>query len=781
MAQVDYDGSPIEGWQDLVAWDEEYHFPDDTAIIAAQADSFSASYHVPESFTSEQPYLVSAPPSIVDGPPSLEYTVSAPPSVLDGSSSFSHVYCTSPFFETTDTSPFMSKGDGQYFGSFGACDDTLSPLDRITESPVLDTRFERISDSFGDSVGSFDSTDEVVFNPYVAGSSHSFSGLDIRASQVFSNVGTWADQPQIIEPITECDENRAEAEPISIPRPFPFSSNPVSSYPQSEKTHQQHSRSRAITIPEAARETASYHSGVSPSHWRQRVPPMLSVSPVNQRRPPSVALSRSASQSRRRIATPSPTSDSYGWVSYQPNPLTNKLAPTSTEGLQGRTPRGRKRGLTPEQRLHAALMRIVGACSNCKLRKEKCDPGTPCKSCLEHYKGDLIKHPCRDRLLRDLSNTFLSDRFGWHPTTRPLEAFVAPSGFNISTGITYTIPLNFGFGPPLPVPVHALQVEDRHPLLHRHIIYSWPPESASATAHMHAVLPAVLTSEATCNLMQILDSHLSQLVTHHFRAFPLYCSPLRILREVYIFSRSLHTTSTHYRVLQQALKLLVLVHIGGDLTLPSRFESPVLAQLINNTMDQSEDLNPTPCFIRSQFGSVMPELALSLMKDVLSSLEHIFLNRECDEWPIALAVLITVLMTVESIHYHAAKLPYHHGHDTAHSNVPEENSEIDDGGVKTLLTFYSACFSGCHARLRPDWEGEPPLSQRSRNVSPQDTFIESVRGAIKNASAAGYLARKAKDKRHGDDMAFFFDRLVARLLLARTEQRFTQRAFSPAP
>jgi hypothetical protein len=229
------------------------------------------------------------------------------------------------------------------------------------------------------------------------------------------------------------------------------------------------------------------------------------------------------------------------------------------------------------------------------------------------------------------------------------------------------------------------------------------------------------------------------------------------------------STSQYFRILHQALKLLVLVHIGGDITLPSREESPVLANLISNTMHLSNDLNPTPCFIRSQFGAVMPGLALSLMKDVLSSLEQLLLNKDIDEWPVALAVLITILMTIESIHYHAAKLPYHNDYKTKRPSNPEECLRDDDQGVKALLDFYSACFSGCHARLRPDWEGETTSAFKNGRafMSSEDVFIENLRDAIRKANKAGYLVKKANEKRQHDDMGYFFDRLVARVLLLR--------------
>jgi hypothetical protein len=757
--------SPHEGWLDLVAWDEELFdpiFQGETSFAGAQNGGYAAAnYYMSESYTSEQPYLVSAPPSIAGGPPSLKYNVSAPPSILGGQSSFEQAYGTSRSFDSTTTSPLVGHQDDQYFGSFGAGDDALlSQLGHITDSPVLDTRFERIPNTFGPSANSFGDTGETVFNPYVAGSSHSFSGLDVKASQVL-NVGTWADQPQIVEPIAENDESKAEVAPIPIPQsPSQSYNSALPSYRRTNGVYN-HSHSRGITVPGATRGPPSYNSRAVSSPATHIAPPVLS--PGATRHPRSVTLSRSTSNSRRKLATPSPTSESYGWVLYHPNPLTNKLAPTSTEGLPGRASRGRKKGLTAEQRSHAALMRIVGACSNCKQRKEKCDPGTPCRACLEHYKGDLVNHPCRDHVLSNLSKAFLSSH--WHPTARSLESFVAPEDFNVSTGITYTVPLHFGFGPAFPVSVHALQLKSNEPLVHEHIIYTWPPEPFFRPQHKHAVLPAVLTNDSKTNLKQTLDSHLSLLVAHHFRSFPLYCSPLRILREIYVFSRSLPTISPHYHILNQALKLLVLVHVGGDISLSSRSDSPVLEQLIRSTMEIREDIQPTPCFIRSQFGAVMPDLALGLMKEVLTSLEQLLLNRDSDEWPIAFAVLITILMTVESIQYHAAKLPYHDRYDTM-SN--EKNSTCNDQGVTELLSFYSACFSGCHARLRPEWEGESTQSRTRDAAIPEDIFVEGLRGAISQANDAGYLAKKANEKRQDEDMGYFFDRLVARFLLMRS-------------
>lgn len=759
-------------WQDFIAWDAEMvdlTFSNNNSFTESQlrADSLAPDYHLSESVGSEQQYLTSAPPSLANDPSSFGYTVSAPPSINGDTSTFKQMYSTSPYVGTTTASPLIGYGDSRYFGSFDACDGTLSPLSYPQESPILDTRYDRIPGGYSPK-GSVGSSPETVFNPYVAGSSHSFSGLDVRASQML-NVGSWMEQPQIIEPIAEADELNTDATPISIPYPHSQSFNEsFGPYTMSTETENL-SRSRAVTIPQAHRRPASYNAALSNPHWSQRVPPVLSASPVSYRRPRSVALSRSNSRngSRRSAATPSPTSD-LGWVNYKMDMNTNRLAPTSTEGTQGRTPRGRKKGLTAEQRTHAALMRVIGACQNCQRRKEKCDPGTPCRSCLEHYKGDLVNHPCRDRVLSDLARSFLlTEGLGWHPTARSLESFLDPNSFNISTDHTYNIPLYFGFGPALTVPVHAMHIDSSQPLLHEHFIYSWPPNSSSTSRDTHAVLPGILTRAATSGLTQTLDTHLSLLVSHHFRGFPLFCSPLRILRDVYVYFRSLPSTSTHHKTLHQALKVLVLVHIGGDITLPPPESDLTLSQLVQKTMPSHDDSTPTPCFIRSQFGSVMPGLAVHLMKSVLSSLEQLLLNRSCDDWAISLAVMIVVLMTIESIQYHAAKLPYHNIFDTPNKSSEDSLAALEDEATRTLLSFYSACFAGCHARLRPDWEGE--ASTAAKGSRPEDVFVESVRESMRRASGAGYLARKVKDKRDGEgDMEYFFDRLVAKMLVMKS-------------
>ncbi|KAF2016026.1 hypothetical protein BU24DRAFT_190346 [Aaosphaeria arxii CBS 175.79] len=758
-----------ETWADLVSWNDVEEIVDPLfqggapAITTTTAeDGFGSDYPI-ASFEQSFP---SAPASIVDEPTFLDYTVSGAPSIIDGPSSPGRSFSwlsTSPSFSTTATSPAVGRNSSRpYANSLNALDDRPFSLRCVQDSPLLETEEQFLNHSFHSDIAY-----DAPFNPFLHGTSHTFNSLDVSSSQAFSNLGDWADQSQTIEPIPELDHARA----IPIPHSSFSHSQGMQSAPRSSEQYYSsvNEMPAGIAIPRHRRAAPHGMNEHSPS-WSQHVPPLLSVSPETRRRPRSTTMSRTSSRteprrSRNSLTTPSPTSNTFGWVSYRPNQLTNRLVASAAEGSAGRRQRGRTKALTVEQRQNAAIMRKIGACSNCQKRKEKCDRGTPCKSCLEHYKGDLINFPCRGRRLSNLSQAFLSERLGWHPTGRTLESFVAPQGFDVVSGIQYNIPVNFGFGPALHVPVHALQITDESKLYHQHVVYSWPPSNSQSGIHSHAILPAVIASGALPSITEVLDNHLSLLVTQHFRMFPLFCSPLRILKGVYIFFRSLTPDNAHSHLLRQALKLLVLVHIGGDITLPSIASDAVLMQLARSSLPPSaystevDAPAPTPCFIRAQFGAAMPALASALMTDVLSALEVILLNRANEDWPVAIAVLITLLMTVESIHYHDARLPYHAYHDSAHDQ-PNQSSgaearAVDDQSVEYLLEYYSACFSGCHSRLRPDWDGD----------AVQDKFIQGVRDAI--SDAGGYLEAKATGERTNEDMGFFFDRLVARLLILK--------------
>ena len=737
-------------------WDNGRNAAEPNIVRSRQIDDYLAP-GAPAS-----PYLTSAPPSNYGGASSFDCNVSAAPSILGQSSSYGQFYGTSPTFSSATTSPLVTRDELRYYGSFNTCDGFFPSLGEAAEPPLLDTTRDRIVDPSLPAAG--------FLNPHVAGSFQTFSNREIIASQILASAGTQFEPFSTDETIAEGDEYDCSTATAPIPiirTPHQSFPNSYGYYEPSQGTYE--NRTRAVTIP-VPNGRASYNTKASHARWASNAPPVLSTSPLPGRRSRSGTLSRSNSRAeqRRTTASPSPTSaHSLGWVPMQMDSQSGRMSATiSSSDTQGRVSKGRKRGLDPKQRSEAALMRIIGSCSNCKKRKEKCDPGTPCRSCLKHYKGDLVNNPCRNHALVNLTETFLSNRHGWHPTDRSLSSCIGTTRFQISTGMAFQIPLHFGFGLPLTLEVHPVLNENGkalEPLVHEHLVYSWPPQSSTPATHIQPVLPAVLSASATDTLSQTLDSHLSHLVRSEFKAFPLYLSPLHILDKVYTFFRSLPASSSSSHLLLQALKLLVLVHVGGDITLPKQSSSTPLTQLVSCTMHAPETARPSPCLIRAQFGAAMPPLATNLMRTVLSDLERLLFTRNETDWPVALATLTVVLMTVESIHYHAAKLPYH---ERSRPESADGGFDADDGAVNTLLASYKACFSACHTRLHPNWQGDLSAAAGGKTY-PADLFVAGVREAVGKERVGAYLAAKAQERFVVDeeDMGFFFDRLVARLLL----------------
>jgi hypothetical protein len=120
--------------------------------------------------------------------------------------------------------------------------------------------------------------------------------------------------------------------------------------------------------------------------------------------PYSYAYSRTGADNgitdRRKFPVNQPPQDKFaewGWITATPPTVDPALIgwQSNTESANmGFRAKGRTKGLDPEQRRESALLRLSGSCSNCRLRKEKCDLDTPCRACVQHYGDDLVNHPC---------------------------------------------------------------------------------------------------------------------------------------------------------------------------------------------------------------------------------------------------------------------------------------------------------------------------------------------------------------------------------------------------
>lgn len=344
-------------------------------------------------------------------------------------------------------------------------------------------------------------------------------------------------------------------------------------------------------------------------------------------------------------------------------------------------------------------------------------------------------------------------------------------------------------------------LDARKKLVHKHIVYQWPPRANEATARcscQHLVFPAVVAN--TSNLQAVLDRHLGILVDEYFDQFPAYESIFRILRPIQAFYQRLPEGETQ-QLLRQALKLLTLVHVGGDVQVcdGDATASLLIVKIFGPatgigtrpyfaTCPSNIGALPTPCFIRGQFGEVMPLLAQDLMKDVLVRLELLSLARECNQWANACATFAVFVMAVESIQYHTKKIAFHadggpaieemsrvFGPPAPPELVGQKTQQTQplssmEQALQALVGFYKSCFSGCHSRLSDEPGGRQRSSSgggsalRSGQRDAQESLVTELKKVL--AGAQTYLLEKSKAScKTGEDLSCFFDRSLAKLFL----------------
>ncbi|QDS72754.1 hypothetical protein FKW77_004126 [Venturia effusa] len=365
----------------------------------------------------------------------------------------------------------------------------------------------------------------------------------------------------------------------------------------------------------------------------------------------------------------SPRSQINATANRQSSRRTKRSSPGPIIGKK--SPRGRKGPLKMNDRLTTSEMRKLGACKACRDRKIKCDKGLPCQACINYYKGELIQHPCRGVHLGHIADKILlcGNIF---PKDHGLFGKCLHKG-----GSTFTVHLEIGFGKAFAWPAEVLLTEHGKnstiELRHTHVVYQW--RASAMTRHYekverlqqhHQVFPALLMD--TENLVDAVDKHIESLLDERvsFQSFPLHRSPLQVLKAIYLYYKNDLSNPRHKQLLQQALKLLITIHICGDIKISPNEASQ---SIINDYLPNIPHSSITPCFIRSQLGPVFKEIASKLMKEVLTSLELHCLDKTCAHFPLVICTFAVLFMSVESIHYHAARDPYHIDHAaTAHNN-----------------------------------------------------------------------------------------------------------------
>ncbi|KAL9048026.1 MAG: hypothetical protein Q9162_007885 [Coniocarpon cinnabarinum] len=430
---------------------------------------------------------------------------------------------------------------------------------------------------------------------------------------------------------------------------------------------------------------------------------------------------------------------------------------------------GRARGskLPEEKRQKVAKMRKVGACKYCKDGRRGCDPGTPCKPCIQHFGSTVLEQPnhCRKDIIADLCGQILSPVCKWHPHPRALSDFFGRD-FRV-TDWCYDVPIQFGFGPCLRCPVLVVTTSQASLLRHQHVAYS-SPLSTRPESSQDFVLP--VTFQDPSRLYSMIDQHLSMLVDEHFGQFTIFDSNLHILDKILkLYHHFRHTSEEYASLVRQALKFLVLVH-NSEITIADKDVS-VTHILSSFAPGYSFGLKITPCILRAELGKAMPELAHIILEDVLRRLLKICLAR--------------------SIMYHSSRIGYHanaalpglgsnaptsHGGRVVQHNPfesiahPVEATEAIrklESAAWDLQTIYRNCFENCHALLLRIIEERHFMSVQKQFGDVPARFIVALNQAIREAG--GYLESQVSGKfERPNERSSPFDRLLARLFLLQS-------------
>jgi hypothetical protein len=468
-----------------------------------------------------------------------------------------------------------------------------------------------------------------------------------------------------------------------------------------------------------------------------------------------------------------------------------RSAPASVPAPRSPNPKkGRKGPLTHQKRESTAYMRRIKACALCRKRKISCDDGIPCRACVKYLGVKLPSQPCRGEQLEDIASEIMRDnafpKGNW-------EGRFLLDGFELDQNV-HQIYLDLGFGQPFKCVVRLVQplpdtgeAGGQSYLIHRHVEYPWPPVFGNLPRNdtQDWVFPAVLAISSEAQMEKEIDAYLSALLgdATNFRHFPLWMSKLELLKWIYGYYLSLPTVSWQPIIgsnrfltgiqnarapLEQALKLLILIHAGGDL----RVEPEAVSKSIVRRYFPNIKLGKvTPCFIRAQLGPIFSRMSHKYMRQVLMELEILSPTDDSSKFPMIISSFSILMMAMESLQYHVTKLPYHTYHDGPTPDLAvwepqtRDLDEIDKSDV--LIRFYKA--TNCYARLRKLGMPEMfPGSNEFLDDAPGDAESKRVLISLHCAilMARPYLeAKRQRSVVPGTDMTAFFDRLLAKMFL----------------
>lgn len=223
------------------------------------------------------------------------------------------------------------------------------------------------------------------------------------------------------------------------------------------------------------------------------------------------------------------------------------------------------------------------------------------------------------------------------------------------------------------------------------------------------------------------------------------------------------------RLLEDALVMLVAVHVAGDLEVD--FNDENVQKLMIYVPDGYQRSDVKCCLLRSQVGGAISELVETLLDRVIHSALTLALDRRCEDFPVVFAIFYVIFATIDSLIYHGAKIPFHEQyHFRLHRNDDQNRFRIPEDiqdGASTLAVFYSICYPNCHAvhlLRKPDDRPSKSKTHKIPRTKGMTRFLDHIWRAKMNAQL--YINERSEGST-GDvtEVTRLLDRLAAHFML----------------
>ncbi|GAB7349667.1 hypothetical protein MBLNU459_g0340t2 [Dothideomycetes sp. NU459] len=434
------------------------------------------------------------------------------------------------------------------------------------------------------------------------------------------------------------------------------------------------------------------------------------------------------------------------------NSASRFIGPSSPPSAKTRTKRlgGRSGGLKPEARQGAAIMRKIGDCWICGIRREKCNEGTPCNRCeMISQRGQTHYFGCDRRHLTDMLASFLPESMSSLKEHAQIQAFVQR---NMMTELDNTIlvHLTIGCGRSLALPLYEFRPTSDEFLY----TFAYMADGQGGWHRRRKRSPPLAIKHSTKADKALLTAFVTDMVTNYLEDFKeMTCDGedaflpdlLKLLCDLYIGLGSSPQNKTLRDDLHVVLMIIVLTHIiCHAITIDEGAKEAVISQLSRDNDPRLYEDWTSPRMANSQLKQVFGEIRDELLIKVLNRLHQILRSAKDKNrtWLSSFIIMLGIAMVSEEyqhlLHIQADRYISRgeSTEDDAMRHARQGCTQIDEG-----FKFLQQLF---HYKYRPKHQKKARFTDWShKTFDPADTtFVHCFEDAV--TFRAEYL-RSRKD------------------------------------